>query len=340
MRICVVGAGAIGGYLGAQLALAGEDVTLVARGAQLAALQQGKLRVRARGGEEKRAPKVTAVSSIAGAGGSFDLVILSLKAHQIPAIAPELPSLFGPETAVLAIQNGVPWWYFQKHGGRFEGSVLESVDPGGLISRHVAPERIVGVVVWLSTSVPEPGLIEYTAHETNRFILGEIDDAPSARVDRLIALLTKAGVKAERAQNIRMEKWKKLMGSLVFSPLSCLAHATQPQVCQVPATRRLAVAMMSEAIAIAASLGLAIDKTAESRVADVERANKDNKSSMRQDMEAGRELEVDAQVGAVLEMGQISGTAAPNIEAVYACAKLLSETIAQRRVRVISQKLA
>jgi 2-dehydropantoate 2-reductase len=338
MRICVVGAGAIGGYFGGQLALAGEEMTLIARGAHLQALQANGLRIRARGGPEKR-PQVRAYGRIADAAGSYDVVLLALKAHQLPAVAAELPALFGDETIVVALQNGIPWWYFSRHGGPYEGTTIEALDPGGVIARHIEPHRIIGASIYQSASTLEPGLVEHLDNPSNRVICGELDGTRTPRLESFVAAATRAGVPATITTEIRIEKWNKLLGNVVFNPIGALAHATQPEICRLPESRRLALALMEEALAVARSLGVTGLISAEQRIEDTVRANKDTRSSMRQDAEAGRPLEIDALLGAVLELGALTETSTVTMAAVHACAKLLSSTIETRRVRIVMQQL-
>ena len=336
MRIGVIGAGAIGGLMGVKLATAGADVTLIDQGAQLAAINKDGLRLVMDDGTEHVADSAKATASFEEAGPQ-DIVILALKAHVIEHVAPRMPALFGPETIVVTVQNGLPWWYFYKHGGAFDGRRLDSLDPTGVIAAHIDADRIVGCVVYPAAAVAAPGLIHHV--EGDRFPVGELDGSESARLKALSGTLVSAGFKSRVLDDIRSEIWLKAWGNLSFNPISALSHATLVDICQFPETRELAARMMQEAEDVAGKLGITFRHTIDKRIAGAEGIGA-HKTSMLQDVEAGRALEVEALVGAVIELGRLTGTATPAIDAVYACTKLLDKTMAQDGVRVRPEKAA
>ncbi|MFT3816349.1 MAG: 2-dehydropantoate 2-reductase [Rubrivivax sp.] len=332
MKIAVVGAGAIGGYLGARLALAGEDVSFIARNRNLEAINARGFRLIEEDGRERTAAHVRAVQRMADAGPQ-DAVLLTVKAHQVADLLPDLRALFGPQTAVVTLINGVPWWYFYKLAGPYEGRQLESVDPGGRIAAAIEPERVIGAVVYPAAELVEPGVVRVI--EGNRFTLGEPDGTRSARVEALSQALMKAGFKAPVSRDIRAEIWVKLWGNLSFNPISALTHATLQDICRFPPTRALAAAMMAEAQAVGQALGVPFKISLEQRIAGAEAVGA-HKTSMLQDVEQGRALELQALVGSVLELGSIAGVATPTIAAVHALVALLERTLAaqQGRLRV------
>ena len=323
MKICVVGAGAIGGLMGAKFALAGEEVTLIDRGAHLAAIQQNGLKLVWEDGSEHVAKTVRAIDNFEEAGPQ-DLVILALKAHYLDSIAREVPKVLGPDTMIVTVQNGIPWWYFHRHGGPHDGRRLNSLDPTGVLEKNIDAARIIGCVVYPAADVPAPGIIHHV--EGDRFPIGELDGSESARVTRLHDVLVKAGFRSRILDDIRSEIWLKAWGNLSFNPISALTHATLAQICQFPETRQLAATMMSEAQHIGAKLGVTFRHTIEKRIEGAESVGA-HKTSMLQDVELGRSLEIEAIVGAVLELGQITETPTPSIAAVYACVKLLNRTM-------------
>ena len=235
MKIAVVGAGAIGGYLGAKLARAGEDVTFIARNKNLAAINADGFRLILEDGSDEHAPTARAVQKMADAGPQ-DAVLLTVKAHQVGDLLPELRDLFGPDTMVVTMINGLPWWYFHKLAGPYEGRSLESVDPGGRIAAHIEPERIVGSIVYPATELVSPGVVRVI--EGNRFSLGELDGERTPRIEALSQVLMKVGFKAPVARDIRSELWVKLWGNLSFNPISALTHATLEDICRFPAIAR------------------------------------------------------------------------------------------------------
>ncbi len=325
MRICVVGAGAVGGLMGAKLALSGADVTLIDQGAHLAALRENGLKLVMEDGTEHLARPAKATDSFNEAGAQ-DLVILALKAHHIESVAPAMPALFGPETMVVTVQNGLPWWYFQRHGGEFDGRRLQTLDPGGVIEANIEAERIIGCVVYPAAEVTAPGVVHHV--EGDRFPVGELDGSESDRVTSLSQTLIDAGFRSRVLDDIRSEIWLKAWGNLSFNPISALTHATLVDICRFPETRDLAANMMKEAEHIAHKLGIEFRHTIERRIEGAEAVGA-HKTSMLQDVEAGRSLEVEALIGAVIELGRLTKTPSPSIDAVYACVKLLDKSMAE-----------
>ena len=335
MKIAVVGAGAIGGYLGAKLARSGEEVTFIARNRNLAAINARGFRLILEDGTEEHAPTAKAVQHMADAGPQ-DAVLLTLKAHQVKDVLPGLRELFGPQTLVVTMINGIPWWYFHKLGGDYEGRRLDSVDPGGVIDQHIERERIIGSVVYPASELIEPGLVKVI--EGNRFTLGELDGQRSERIEALSQAMMRAGFKAPVSRDIRSELWIKLWGNLSFNPISALTHATLEQICRFGPTRALAAAMMREAQTVAEKLGVRFKISLEQRIAGAEAVGA-HKTSMLQDVEHGRALELEALVGSVVELGRITGTPTPTIEAVYAATSLLGQTLVAQKARLEAQPL-
>jgi 2-dehydropantoate 2-reductase len=330
MKFAIVGAGAIGGYLGAKLALAGEDVTFIARNRNLEAINAQGFKLVNEDGSEQVASSVRAVQHMADAGVQ-DVVLITLKAHQLAEVVDTLPALFGPQTLVVTMINGVPWWYFHKLGGEFDGRALASLDSDGAIARAIAPERIIGSVVYPAAELLAPGVVKVV--EGNRFSLGELDGSRSERISALSQVMMKAGFKAPVSKDIRSELWVKLWGNLCFNPISALSHATLEDICRFTATRALAAAMMAEAQAVAERLGVQFKVSIEQRIAGAEAVGA-HKTSMLQDVERGRALELQALVGAVLELGQITGIATPHIAAIHAVTALLGHTLATQHGRL------
>jgi 2-dehydropantoate 2-reductase len=319
MKIAIVGAGAIGGYAGVKLALAGERVTFMARGANLDAIRSRGVKLILSDNTELVARDVQATADYAAAGPQ-DIVILAVKAHQVDTVANEVPKLFGPETTVVTMQNGIPYWYFHKHGGPYEGRCVETVDPSGTCLRRIPPERVIGCVVYPASELVAPGVIRHV--EGDRFPVGELDGSASKRVQAVSECFTRSGFKSPVLDNIRAEIWLKLWGNLTFNPISALTRATLRDICQYPPTRKLAVAMMTEAQSVANKLGITFRLPIERRIAGAERVGT-HKTSMLHDLEAGRVMETDALLGAVLELARMTETEAPALEAVYALTKLL-----------------
>jgi ketopantoate reductase/2-keto-4-pentenoate hydratase/2-oxohepta-3-ene-1,7-dioic acid hydratase in catechol pathway len=322
MRVCVVGAGAIGGLVAAKLALAGNAVTVIDMGAHLAAIRANGLKLEWHDGKVETA-RVKAVESAADAGKQ-DLVVLAVKAHYLEQAVRDIDHLLDDETMVLTVQNGLPWWYFQRLGGKYDGAKLESLDPTGLLTRKIDARRIIGCVVYPAAAVTAPGVIHHV--EGDRFPVGELDGSETERVKRVHDTLVKAGLKSRVLKDIRSEIWLKAWGNLSFNPISALTHATLVDICQFAETRRLAARMMEEAEAIAKKLGVTFRVTIEKRIAGAESVGA-HKTSMLQDVEAGRSLETEALIGSILEMAKLTDTPAPSIEAVYALVKLLNKVM-------------
>lgn len=327
MKIAIIGVGAIGGYVGARLAHAGEDVTFIARGTNLDALQTRGIRLVMGDGSEQAVPHVHATAGYAAAGPQ-DLVILALKAHQVQSVARDVPKLFGPDTVVVPMQNGIPYWYFHRHGGALAGTRVHSVDPTGLIGEHVPCERIIGCVVYPAIELLAPGVIKHV--EGNRFPVGEPDGTASERVKRVSECFIRGGLQAPVLSDIRAEIWLKLWGNLTFNPISALSRATLAGICQFPLSRTLAYDMMSEAQSIAHKLGITFRVPIEKRIAGAERVGH-HKTSMLQDVEAGRTLEVDALLGSVVELARLTDTPTPHLDTVYALSKLLAKSLEEDR---------
>lgn len=330
MKFAVVGAGAIGGYLGAKLARAGEDVTFIARNRNLEAIRANGFKLILEDGSEEHAPTAKAVQHMAEAGPQ-DVVLLTVKAHQVGDLLPDLRELFGPHTMVVTMINGIPWWYFHKLPGAHEGMGLESVDPGGRLAAAIEPERIIGSVVYPAAELVEPGVVRLI--EGNRFTLGELDGSRSERIAGLSDAMMRAGFKAPVSKDIRSELWVKLWGNLSFNPISALTHATLEDICRFPPTRALASRMMTEAQTVAESLGVRFKISLEQRIAGAEGVGA-HKTSMLQDVEHGRALELEALVGSVVELGRITGTPTPTIESVYAATSLLGRSLASQQGRL------
>jgi 2-dehydropantoate 2-reductase len=323
VKIAIIGCGAIGGYVGARLALAGEQVTFMVRGANLEAVRAHGVRLIASDGSEEVAREVSATREY-GEPGAQDVVILAVKAHQLDAVATDVPRLFGAHTAVVTMQNGIPYWYFHEHGGALAGTVLHSVDPTGQVSRNIPAARVIGCVVYPAAELVAPGVVRVI--EGDRFPVGELDGTSSERVTRIGQCLAGARLKSPVLSDIRSEIWLKLWGNLTFNPISALTRATLVDICQCPPTRELAVAMMSEAQTVAHKLGITFRVPLERRIAGAEKVGK-HKTSMLQDVEAGRPLEIEALLGSVVELARLTETPTPHIDTVYALSHLLARTL-------------
>ncbi len=330
MKITIAGAGAIGGYLGTRLSLAGNEVTFIARNKNLAAINAQGFRLLLPDGRTEHAPAVRAVQDPADAGPQ-DVVLLTTKAHQVCELLPGLRVLFGADTMVVTMMNGVPWWYFQKLGGRFNGRVLDSLDPGGALAAGIEVERIVGSIVYPAAELVEPGVVRLV--EGNRFTLGELDGQRSARVEALGRALMAAGFKAPVSRDIRSELWVKLWGNLSFNPISALTHATLEEICRFPPGRDLAARMMQEARSVAEQLGVEFKVSLEQRIAGAQSVGA-HKTSMLKDVENGRPLELEALLGSVVELARITGTATPTLDAIHAATLLLASTLQSRGARL------
>ena len=330
MKVAIIGAGAIGGYVGVKLALAGEDVTFIVRGANLSAIKSRGVKLIMADGTEHVAPNVRATNDYDEAGPQ-DLVILAMKAHQVEAVARDVPKLFGPDTAVVTMQNGIPYWYFQKHGGALEGTRVQSVDPSGIVGECIPARRVIGCVVYPASELIAPGVVKHI--EGDRFPVGELDGSSSERVNRVSQCFVNAGFKAPVLDNIRSEIWLKLWGNLTFNPISSLTHSTLVDICQYAPSREVAANMMREAQAVAGKLDIEFRVPLEKRIAGAEKVGK-HKTSMLQDVEAGRDPEIDALVGAVIELGEVVGKPVPQIQALYALVKLLGRTMKEDKIYV------
>ena len=323
MKICVVGAGAIGGLMGIKLALSGEEVTVIDQGAHLQAIQENGLKLIWQDSTEYVAEVAKATDKVEDAGVQ-DLIILSLKAHYLEQVAKQIPKITGPDTMIVTVQNGIPWWYFHNHGGEFDGRPIESLDPDGVLGKNIDADKIIGCVVYPAGAVSAPGVIHHV--EGDRFPIGELDGSESERVRKLYDLLVNAGFRSRILDDIRSEIWLKAWGNLSFNPISALTHATLVDICQFRETRKLAETMMAEAQAIAEKLGITFRHTIEKRITGAESVGA-HKTSMLQDVEAARSLKTEALIGAILELGKMTETPAPAIEAVYACVKLLNKVM-------------
>jgi 2-dehydropantoate 2-reductase len=316
MRIAVVGAGAIGGYLGGLLARAGHDVTLIARGAHRDAIRSHGLRIDSKGTSFTVHPACTDDPAEAG---PQDYVILSLKAPAVPAMAERMLPLFGPDTALLTAMNGVPYWYFHRHGGPLDGTQLDAVDPGAKQWNLIGPQRAIGSVVWLAGAVAAPGVIHHTSG--NGLPLGEPDGSRSDRVLRLSEILTAAGVEAPVHPNIRQEIWTKLWGNLSYNPVSVLTHGTLEGLSRDPDARSVLGKMMEESRQIGQALGIDFPLTIEQRMGAAEKVGP-HKTSMLQDLEAGRPMEIGALIGVIAELAQKLRIDTPTIDTVLALLKV------------------
>jgi len=312
MKICIYGAGAIGGYLGVELARAGADVSLVARGAHLDAMRANGLRLLIGDEEHVVHPNCTANPAELGVQ---DFVIICLKAHSISGVIDQMQPLLGPKTRIVTAVNGIPYWYFHKHGGAYEGSKLETIDPGGRQWRELGPERAIGCIVYPATEIEAPGVIRHVYG--NHFPLGEPSGDLTNDVQMLSALFTAAGLKAPVLDRIRDEMWLKLWGNVCLNPISALTHATLDVICSDPDTRALSKAIMLETQAIAESFGVKFRVDVERRIEGARKVGA-HKTSMLQDLERGRPMEIDPLVTVVQEMGRLTGIATPALDAVLA----------------------
>ena len=320
MRTCIYGAGAIGGYLGARLSLSGADVTLVARGPHLDAMNKNGLKIIAGGKEQTVYPECTNDPAEAG---PQDYVIITLKAPSVPKVLNAMQPLLGERTSVVTTANGIPWWYFYGLKGPWENHRLKSVDPGNRQWEEIGPERVIGCVAYPACEISEPGVIRHI--EGNRFTLGEPGGEKSERCVQLSKALISAGFKAPVRSEIRNEIWVKLWGNLCFNPISALTQATLDVIATEPGTRAMAKSMMLEALAIGEKLGVRFGVDVERRIEGAAAVGA-HKTSMLQDLEAGRSMEIDAVLGAVKELGELVDVATPVIDLVLA--------LVQQRARV------
>ncbi|TCT00471.1 2-dehydropantoate 2-reductase [Paralcaligenes ureilyticus] len=315
MKICIYGAGSIGGYIGAKLAAVGVDVSFVARGPHLAAMQEHGVRLQEGGVEHTM--KVRCTSNPADLGPQ-DYLFITLKAHSVPAVVDAMQPLLGPDTAVVTGVNGIPYWYFYKYGGDLSGTVLESVDPGGRQWQELGPERAIGCVLYPAAEIAAPGVIKHVYG--NKFPIGEPSGQRTPRIERLHAVMTEAGFDAPIREDIRDEIWLKLWGNLCFNPISALTHATLDIIASDPGTRALARSMMVESQGIAEKMGARFRVSAERRI-DGAGAVGAHKTSMLQDLEQGRAMEIDPLLTVVQEMGGLVQMPTPTIDIVLALIK-------------------
>ena len=325
MRFLIAGAGAIGGYIGACLARRGEEVVLFARGPHFRAMKDKGIRVA--GAEEDFVARPEVVDDLEKAGAS-DVVFLGVKAHSLTELAPRLRSVMRPHTTIVSMQNGIPWWYFQHTGDRFEGLQLERVDPGGVIAGSIESSQVLASIVYFSTEICEPGVIRHI--EGNRISLGEPDGSRSERSRNIAQTLVAAGLRAPVSTRIRHEIWVKIMGNVAFNPISALTRATLVEMVRDPDVSRLVRDIMSEVEAVARKIGIEMPVSIEQRIAGAEKVG-EHKTSMLQDLEAGRPMELEAIVGAVVELGERLDIPMPHCSAVYACTKLLSAVSRRQR---------
>jgi 2-dehydropantoate 2-reductase len=318
VRVAILGAGATGGFLGARLAKAGADVVLIARGPHLQAMRESGLRLIEPDGEST--VRVEATDDLGAVRGA-DAVFMTVKAHSVPAIAERLAANLGADTAVVSAQNGIPWWYFQRHGGELEGTYLETVDPGGMVGRTIDPERVIACIVYPATSVVGPGIVRHV--EGEKFSLGELDGIKTQRILALSSLLASAGLKAPVQSRIRQELWVKLLGNAVFNPLSALTRASLGEMAESPVLAPIVRAAMEEVDAVARRLGVEIPVTIDQRIRGAARVGA-HKTSMLQDLEAGRPMEIDAVLGAVVELAGRLNVPVPHLQTTYGCVKLLA----------------
>lgn len=320
MRICVVGAGAIGGLLSVRLATSGQHVSVLARGEHLATIRSQGLTLVEPDGSTLVATDLDADDDLAHFGPQ-DLVILALKAHQIVEIADRLELLYDNDTVVLPLQNGIPWWFFQKFPGPYEGRTIQALDPNGVLSRHIPVERIVGAIAYPAADRDAPGIIRLV--EGDRFPVGELDGERSPRVQEIASVLSAAGFKSRVLSDIRAHLWVKAWGNMAFNPISALTGTTLAQICAYDSTRALATRMMREASDVATALGLQLRVSVEQRIEGAQKVG-EHKTSMLQDVEAGRALEIDPLIGSFVELGELTSIPMPATEAIYELASLLN----------------
>jgi 2-dehydropantoate 2-reductase len=319
MKFLIAGAGAIGAYIGARMAQAGFDVTLFARGPHLRAMQEHGVQVKSREGDFVARP---AIASSLENIGPVDVVFLGVKAHGLPQLAPQLKPVLGPDTTVVSTQNGIPWWYFQGFGGRCEGMRLERVDPGGVISSAIEARRVVGSICYFATEITAPGVIQHI--EGNRITLGEPDGTRSERSRRIAEALIASGLRCPITARIRHEIWVKVLGNASLNPVSALTHATVAQMLRDPGVCLVIRSIMQEVEAVSGKLGMELPVSINQRIAGAEKVG-EHKTSMLQDLEAGRSMELEALIGAVVELGERMGLAMPITRTVYSCTRLLAE---------------
>jgi 2-dehydropantoate 2-reductase len=319
MKFLIAGAGAIGAYIGARMARAGFDVTLFARGPHLKAMQEHGVRVRSAEEDFEVRPRI--VGSLEEAGPA-DVVFLGVKAHGLPLLVPQLHAVLGPETTVVSTQNGIPWWYFQGFGGEWDGLRLERIDPGGVISGAIEARRVVGSIVYFSTEITEPGVIQHT--DGSRISLGEPDGTRSERCRQIAETLVASGLRCPITTHIRQEIWVKAMGNASLNPVSALTRSTLAQMVRDPGVADVIRNIMQEVEAVSRKLGMKLPVSIEQRMAGAEKVG-EHKTSMLQDLEAGRPMELEALVGSMVELGEKVGVPMAYTRTVYSCARLLAQ---------------
>jgi 2-dehydropantoate 2-reductase len=328
MRFAILGAGAIGAYVGAALARGGSDVVLIARGAQLEALRRRGVRVLSpRGDFQAKVPATDEFDVL----GEVDVVFIGVKAYSIPEVAPRLAESIGPETVVLPGQNGVPWWFFQSFGGALEGTVLTSVDPGGVVSRAIEPGRVVGCVAYPATELVEPGVVRHV--EGTRFAIGEPDGTVSSRCLAISEAFVAGGLKCPVESKLRSQLWLKLIGNVAFNPTTALTGATLGDLGSTPEMVELARTMMTECARVGAELGIELPVSIERRL-EAGLSVGDHRTSMLQDLEAGKPLEIGCLTGAVIEIADLIGIEVPHIRAIDAAVGLKAALVARDGVDV------
>src|SRR6202166_1065151 len=320
MKFLIAGAGAIGAYIGARMAQAGFDVTLFARGPHLRAMQQNGVQVKSAAGDFVALPIIAGTLEEVG---SVDVVFLGVKAHGLPQLAPRLKPVLGPDTTVVSTQNGIPWWYFQGFGGEWEGLRLERVDPGGVISSAIAPRSVVGSIVYFSTEITSPGVIQHIAG--NRISLGEPHGSRSDRCRQIAEALITSGLRCPITARLRHEIWVKVLGNASLNPVSALTRATIVQMVRDPGVCSVIRSIMQEVEAVSHKLGMELPVSVDQRIAGAEKVG-EHKTSMLQDLEAGRPMELEALVGAVVELGERVGLQMTTTRTIYNCTKLLAKT--------------
>jgi 2-dehydropantoate 2-reductase len=327
VRVCIVGAGAIGGLVGARLARAGVPVSVLARGENLATIRADGLTVVESDGTTWQTPVASAAADV-DALGPHDVIVLALKAHQLAAIADRLPALYADGSVVVPMQNGVPWWFFQRFPGPYEGTRLQTLDPDGILERYIPADRIVASIPYPAAERIRPGVIRLI--EGDRFPVGELTGERTSRVSAIADALSASGFKSRVLTDVRAHLWVKAWGNLAFNPISALTRATLAEICAVPATRALAAQVMQEAADIAEKLGLRLRISIEQRIEGAAEVG-EHKTSMLQDVEAGRELEIEPLVGSFVELGQLTDTPVPTTKVLYALTSLLNTTLATPR---------
>lgn len=332
MKILVYGAGAIGGYLGAILTAAGEDVTLVARGAQYQALSTRGIQLEGpRSGRPE--PVRVRVCKPGEEKGPYDTVFVTLKSQQIAEAATHLRGLVAKDGVFVFPQNGIPWWYFQGIDSKFKGTQLKTVDPDGVLMRTFEPRMIIGGTALKPADLVAPGHIKLPDADTDALVIGEIDNSVSERVQQIAAMSTRAGWNGRVSDDVRKVKWTKLTGNAVWNSLGAITQSTGREIAEFPGTRPLAVALMREVIAVAAAVGTKLDSDPEAIVSGVAKRVSLPTSTL-QDVRAGRPLEMDAIVNVVLELGALTGVATPSLQVVAACVNLLNKRITDDGVAI------